>query len=270
MSSVTAGVEMPQVDVVVLAGGVTSPEDPMYAVLGPRPKSLLPLAERPMIAYVLEALTASPQVRRVAVVGLPSDAGTTLGEGYLPVPDQGGIVSNALAGIRSLANGSPDQLILICTADAPLLSPDTFQALLAAAAPYDASFYYPVVSRETMEAAFPNARRTYGRLREGELTGGNVALVKAGIAESHIPFWEALTEARKHPLRLARIIGPLVVLKALLRLLSVRDVERRAQKKIGLRVLAVSMDRAEIAMDIDKPHQIDIVLPLLATQRSSE
>jgi CTP:molybdopterin cytidylyltransferase MocA len=210
-------------------------------------------------------------VDRIVVVGLPAAAATMLDRQVDHLRDQGGIIRNALAGVRRLADREhPERLILLCTADAPLITVETLSALMIAAAPYDSAFYYPVVTRETMEAAFPGSRRTYGRLREGELSGGNAVLLKAEIAETHIPFWEALTEARKHPIRLARIVGPTLAVKALLRRVSIGDVERRTAKKLGLSVQAVLMTRPEIAMDVDKPHQLEMVQSLLNTGRTND
>lgn len=60
-------------DAVVLAGG--SPDDPLAARYGVAAKTLVPVHGRPMVAYTLEALRATPEVGRVVYVGPVPEGG---------------------------------------------------------------------------------------------------------------------------------------------------------------------------------------------------
>ena len=57
-------------DAVVLAGGIPREGEPLYPVSQGCPKSLLKVAGKPMVQWVLDALAAAKHVRRIFVVGL--------------------------------------------------------------------------------------------------------------------------------------------------------------------------------------------------------
>ena len=65
-------------DAIVLAGGPVSPADPLYPFAQGRPKAFLPLAGRPMLAWVLDGLAASRWIKRAWVVGVTEAAGWQL------------------------------------------------------------------------------------------------------------------------------------------------------------------------------------------------
>ncbi len=242
---------------VVLAGGVAAPGDPLFALARGGPKSLIDLRGRPLIDYTLAALEAAPAIADVVVVGVPPASILPARRIAVRLPDQGSLVRNALAGLRWTREQQPDaSAVLLCTADLPLLTPALVGAFLAMCSPPRHDLYYPIVSRAVMEAAFPAARRTYARLRDGEFAGGDMALIHPRLLDSDPGFWEALTGARKHPLRLAGVVGLTILLKAALGRLTVRDVETRAARRLGLSVRAVEVPHAELAMDVDKPHQL--------------
>ncbi len=57
-------------DAIVLAGGIPQPDDPLYAYTQGKPKPLLEIAGKPMLQWVLNALSASDHVDNVVIVGL--------------------------------------------------------------------------------------------------------------------------------------------------------------------------------------------------------
>ena len=64
-------------DAVVLAGGIPSPEDPLYNYTQGRSKALVDIAGAPMVQWVLNALGGAISVDHVLVVGLDQDCGLT-------------------------------------------------------------------------------------------------------------------------------------------------------------------------------------------------
>jgi hypothetical protein len=71
--------------------------------------------------------------------------------------------------------------------------------------------------------------------------------------------WDALSNARKHAWQIARQVGIMVLLKLLTRQLSIGDIEKLATRLTGHQAKVLLNPYAEMAMDGDKPHQIDLL-----------
>ena len=76
-------------DALVTAGGSITPDDPLYAYGQDIPKSLLDVAGKPMVQWVLDALDQAGSVSRITVVGLSPDCGIHAAKLVDYVPDQG-------------------------------------------------------------------------------------------------------------------------------------------------------------------------------------
>ena len=70
--------------------------------------------------------------------------------------------------------------------------------------------------------------------------------------------WEDLIGSRKNALKQALRIGLGTLVKLLLRRLSLAEAEERVAKAMGLTGRAVLVRHAELAMDVDKPFQLEI------------
>jgi hypothetical protein len=110
-----------------------------------------------------------------------------------------------------------------------------------------------------MESRFPQSNRTYIKLKGLEIAGGDIAMVHAELADHHHELWTAMTNARKHARKLARIVGIRFMLKLLLRRLSIAEIEETGQRIIERPVKIILNPDAEVAMDADKPHQVDLL-----------
>ena len=64
-------------DAIVTAGGIPKPEDPLYANTPGAPKAMLEIAGKPMIQWVLDALSDSKHITQVIVIGLEKECGIT-------------------------------------------------------------------------------------------------------------------------------------------------------------------------------------------------
>lgn len=253
--------------VVIIAGGVPRAEDPLFAYTQGASKALIDLHGRPMIEYVIQSLQGSEWVGDLAIVGLPPE---TVLDTLRPVrflPDQNSLVGNGLAGISYFVKHHQAKQLLLCAADIPLLTSPIVNQFMAACQPFDHALYYPITPKQTMENHFPGASRTYSHLREGDFAGGDLILVKTEIAGTNPALWHTLANARKYPWKMARTIGFDILLKFLLHRLSIHDVETKASKLIGLPVKAILFPQPELAMDADKPHQIELVRNEISKQK---
>ncbi len=247
-----------EVDAAVLAGGEREPGLPP----GVPNKAFLRVAGKPLVERVVDALRATPQVRRVVVVA-PDPVPEHLARlCHRVLPDQGSLLANVEAAVAALPDAS---WVLACAADLPLLSPQAVAHFLEACAARPADFYYGIVRREDLEARFPGARKTFVRVREGSFTGSSLVLLRPDVLERVRPLVGHATEARKNPARLAALLGSAYVVKYLTGRLAVADVERRAFELTGLRGAAVVCPDPEVALDVDvgKPENVELAERLL-------
>jgi molybdopterin-guanine dinucleotide biosynthesis protein A len=242
-------------DVVVLAG--TSKASELTSCEQVDNKAFILIEGRPLLAFVLEALRAAPEVGRIAVVG-PRERLTHLIGEYeaLLVQETDTIPGNILAGYRAL---QPKKHFLLATADIPLLSAAALADFLERTKPCLYDFYYPIVARKDSERCFPGVVRTYVALREGTFTGGNIFLLNPDKVEEAMPRFHRFIAWRKSPLKLAGILGPLFILKFLTRRLSIGEVERCLANLFGISGKAIISGYAEISTDVDKLSDLELV-----------
>lgn len=244
----------------VMAGGQVEPDDPLYAYTNGQPKALIDINGRPMLAYVLEALAGSRYVDQIVVVGLAEGLETSFEKPVAYLPDQGSLIQNVLAGIRWLREREPDVgYLLLASADIPTLTSDIVDDFVASCQPLTCALYYTGVTQATMEARFPQSARTYVRLKGLHVAGGDLVIAHAGLTDSHHDLWAALHQARKHAWKLARLIGIRTLLKFLTRRLSVADIETLGMQIFNRPIRIVLSPHAELAMDADKPAQIELL-----------
>ena len=229
---------------VLLAGGRA--EDPLARAFGAPSKGFVPLAGRPMAAWVAEALRAGG-VKRLVLVA--PEAAPSLSEDAR-ISDRGSLLENVAAGLRAAGAGP----VLVAAADAPLIPAEAVR-FVARAEP-GAAFVYPIVPRAAVEARWPGMRRTYARLKEGSFTGGNLMRLDPELFFEAEPLIARLIALRKRPLALARLVGLDVLVKLLIGRLSVAELEARAERIIQVPVKAVVAAYPEIGVDADKPEDL--------------
>ena len=248
-------------DCVVVAGGTPGPDDPLYEYTQGKPKALLEMEGRTMLERVMDALQTADGVERIVVVGLDGDMGMQFlrpADHYLP--DNGSMVANVLAGIEWLRQDKPDiDFVLFCTSDVPTITGPIVDEFINRCQPFDRGIYYILVTKEAMEARFPDSKRTYVKFKGVDAAGGDMAVARVELADSHQELWETLSNARKHAWKLARIVGFSTLIKYLTHQLSLDDVERKASSIVDEPVQIVIDPPAELAMDVDKPEQVDML-----------
>ncbi|HEY4690838.1 MAG TPA: NTP transferase domain-containing protein [Anaerolineae bacterium] len=248
-------------DAIVIAGHTPGKIDALLEYAGAENKAFIPIAGKPMIQWVIDALAGSRHVDRLCVVGLDESCGIDFGpKPVLFVPDQGRLTKNLWIGAQRILPDTPDRdHILVCACDIPLITTaivDDHIAMMLAT-PHD--LYYTIVDRATMLARFPASRRTYTHVRDGAFCGGDLNMASSKVIETNKELWDDLLEARKSALRQAMRVGVWTLFQLATRTLSIAAAERRAEKILGVKCRAVHTPHAEIGMDVDKPFQLDIV-----------
>ena len=118
-----------------------------------------------------------------------------------------------------------------------------------------------------MEARFPGSRRTYTKLKDIELCGADVHVSHVSMATDHLDMWEQLIGNRKSPLKQARIIGLGTFFKVVTKRITLDDLVETVSKRIGIKGRAIQFPFAEPCMDVDKPHQLEMLREDLVKQQ---
>ncbi len=88
--------------------------------------------------------------------------------------------------------------------------------------------------------------------RAAAYSGANLFLLASPKVAPAIALWRAVEQDRKKGWRLLSALGPVVLLGAVLRLLTLDQVLARVGAKLGLRIQAVEMADPLAAVDVDK------------------
>jgi hypothetical protein len=92
-----------------------------------------------------------------------------------------------------------------------------------------------------------------------DLCGADINASHVRMATEHLDTWEELIGKRKSPLKQAATIGLGILILMVLRQLTLDDLVTRVSARIGIRGKAVVWPWAEAGMDVDKPHQLQIM-----------
>ena len=258
-------------DAIVTAGGIPQPQDPLYSYSHGNSKALIDVAGKPMIQWVLDALGDAKHVDNVIVMGLSPKSGVTCKKPLYFLSNQGRMLANIVTGVKkSLELDADNEYVLIVSSDIPTLKPEMVDWLVDTCMQTDDDLYYGVCKREVMEKRFPDSKRTYTKLKGVEVCGSDISVSHISMATEHLDMWESLIGTRKSPLKQASMIGLDTFFQVFTRSITLEDLATKISKRIGIQGRAIIWPHAEPCMDVDKPHQLELLRADLAnTQRKS-
>lgn len=249
-------------DALVIAGGIPKPEEPLYEYTQGSAKALLDIAGKPMVQWVLDALGSAKNVDNVIIIGLEDAEGITCAKPTYHIPNQGRMLANIVAGIEKMREINPkSEYVIVTSADIPALTGEMVDWLVDTAQQSRHDIYYGVVKREVMEKRYPGSNRTYTKLADMEVCGADVHIAHHTMTTDpeHLAMWEVLIGRRKNPFKQAAAVGFWTLVLLLLGRLSLKAAVERATRKLNIHARALVWDYAEAAMDVDKPHQYEIL-----------
>lgn len=247
---------------IISAGGTVKEDDLLADLLKPgERKALLPIAGRAMIQWEIDAINKVSSIANIIIIGLTESDGLSSADKPLYyIPDAGGLIDNIKAGANKSLELNPDfDKTLWFSSDVPLIQPEIIEWLLHQADISDHEVYYPIIEKTVMETRFPGSKRSYTRLKDKQVCGGDFGIFKPRVAANTHPALQKISEARKSTFKQARLVG----LRPLFSLVFHRMTEDKAamyiKKQLGLDLQFANCPYAEAGMDVDKPFQYDIV-----------
>ncbi|KPF62496.1 NTP transferase domain-containing protein [Porphyrobacter sp. AAP60] len=241
--------------------------DRLAGHFGLEAKALIPVAGEAMLGRVLHALSATPQIARIIIMGQSASEvladpalAWAAGDARIEARVSGSTISGSvLAAIDDPAIGLP---VLLTTADNVMLTPGTVTEFIAAAGDSDVSV--AMVERSRLEAAVGPNRRTWLTFKDGAYTGANLFALTAPAAANVLRFWERVEQDRKSVLRLAAHFGPVLMVRLLARRLTVHGALAAAGAKLGATAAPVLLSDGRMGVDVDKPEDHVLAERLLA------
>ena len=245
---------MEQYNVVILAGG-RCPW--LKEVAGTDVRCLAKINGKRMLDYIVEAIHESGRVKRILLaIDATVLAGEELPEGVELCEAAQDLPSTADKAVAAL--GYKGKVLFICD-DIPFIHGTAINDFIdKCEARPGGNSYYPLIPKEVCEAAFPNAKRTYARTKEGLFTGGNIMMMDAEVIPTALAKGREIFSKRKKPLELVKMLGVGFILKFLFHRLTLDDVEKRGSLVVGFNGKAVISSFAEVGMDIDKPEDYEL------------
>jgi molybdopterin-guanine dinucleotide biosynthesis protein A len=245
-----------KINVLLLAGGKSKIS--LRKFTGKESKALIEIGphRKPMILYIIEALKKSKYTDKIIIAGPEEVQKLTKDLVYLSIFDGQTIPDTLKSGILPLKK---DPLILISTCDAPLITAKHIDYFIEECYRWPGfDIYYPIIDKEIYQKSFPSSdlRRVYANLVEGTFTGGNIILINPRIITDFADTINDFIYFRKHPLKIARILGAQITAKYLRKYLSIQDLEKKVSELLeGYKGKAI-LSPPEIALDIDKPRHL--------------
>ncbi len=238
----------------ILLAGDRPGGDPLARHFGVERKALVAVAGRTMLGRVAATLLAAPQIRRVVILAqdpqalMVGDAADLAADPRVVLAPSGRGIASSIAAIAGSAT-APFPL-LVTTADHVLLTEAMLAEFFAEAGDCDAAF--GVGERGTMEASYPDSRRTWLRFPDGDYSGANLFALRNVRVATALTLWEGYEQDRKQPWKLFARFGPHLLVRALTRTISFPAAVRRAGARLSLRVKPIVLSAAEAMIDVDK------------------
>jgi len=267
-----------RVDAVVLAGGLN--KIPLSNGQTPDYTALIPFQERASLCYTLDALQHLPQVGRICVVGpeealRPAIGAQALRLSFVPAGET--LIESIYRGLEHFSDAP---LVMLISADAPLITPAAIQAFLINCqrieSDYTENLYLPVVPQRCFTGAYAPIVTGFSRFRDVTIRYGNLMLADPRLLLNPqvTRRMNALYRSRQHPITTALTIGLGVGLSYVLgvhlwHLLALDQMSRLASKRFGLGLIPVMMDYPEISIDVDEPTDYAFVAERLTNQPSA-
>ena len=162
--------------------------------------------------------------------------------------------------LNSIMEINPDaQKVLVVSSDIPTITPEMVDWCVDTADQTEHEVYYNVITRQVMEARFPESNRSYVRLKDLEVCGGDMNVIHTGLITENNELWVRVVAARKNALKQALLVGIDNLILLLMRAIDLESAVQRVSKRLNIKGKAIQCPYAEIGMDVDKPHQLQIV-----------
>ena len=167
-----------------------------------------------------------------------------------------------MAGIEKLGRFP----ILLTAGDHALLTPAIVEDFCNRASQQDADLVFGLAPYALVREAYPDSKRTVLRFSDGAWCGTNLFAILTREGKAGPAFWSSVEADRKRPWRMARKIGPGLILKFFLGRLTLESVLQALSRAMGCRVGCVVIENPRVAVDVDSVADRDLAEKILLAE----
>jgi len=252
----------------LLLAGQRPGVDPLAAHFGETWKALVPVRGQTMLSRVARTLLDCPSIDRIIVLAQAPSALTATSDTAWLAREPRIEFSASMASISQSVAGAAGTLapwpVLVTTADHALLTPAMVEDFIAGVG--DADVAVALVERANLLGRYPGNKRTWLKFRGGAYSGANLFALTGARARAALELWAGVEQDRKKGWKLVSAFGPLLLLRALTRTMSLRAGLAAAGRQLGLRALPVVLRQPEAAIDVDKPADHELAESILSAR----
>lgn len=259
---------MPEpVTVILLAGQRAGARNPLAERAGVSHKCLVPIRGKPLLAHVLETVTALPAVKEIRISVEP-EASAELRPLLAAYEGRGApirLVSSQPKLIDSVVAAAEDDPgpFLITTADNVLVTPAAAAQIRRGMARADGIF--ALARKEDVLAAHPQGQRGFYRLRDGEFANCNIyGLANRKTFPVAADIFAGGGQFMKSVGRMIAAFGLHNIVLLRLGAFDVKGAMRRLSRRTGIAIEATIFTDGSLAIDVDNERTYAVCEELLA------
>ncbi len=233
-------------------------------------KALIPFLGKHLIEWQLEALSRSPYVEGLYLLGLTEeDIRFNFPVHYVPVSTTALFADKLVTGMEylSAAGKTPNQVV-VSSSDAPGIQTSDINLFFKGLAQnQDSDFVLSLVPETIIEAAFPDSRRVVLRFTDHKVIPGELYALSPHAIHIGYGLVASISQRRREINRKVRKINAapvirllaqnpqmwLVIIKYLFARASMKDAEHAFSKAFGGKTRGVIIPDAGFGMDMDLP-----------------
>lgn len=251
---------------IVLAGDRAANDE--MAGTFPGRKALLDINGKPMIGYVLDAAERAKTIADIYVVANDvkdiEQGLQAAGRNVRRIRFIEGDVSPVRSVLKTVETLKPPLPVLVMTGDNPLLNAPVIEDFCKRSlSEAGADVTFALATKSALEARYPGGRRTFVKLKGEAYSGCNLYTLMTDKALEAARYWLSVEKDRKRTLAMVRGLGFGTFLRVLTRTITLDEALRRVSPTLGAEVRAVLAAEPRIAIDVDRPHQADMVRDIL-------
>ncbi|OCC22469.1 spore coat biosynthesis protein F [Croceicoccus estronivorus] len=259
------------VTAVVLAGRRNGALDPLAERAGVPLKCLVPIAGRPLIAHVIEALAASPHISAIRIVidnpALLNNVGICArllrDRRLTAIKAEFNLADSVLAAAEGAAFP-----LLVTTADNVLLTPQAVGQFVTGARKAGNGAAVAFARQASVLAAHPEGQRRFYRFADDGYSNCNTYWLGARTALAAAETFRSGGQFAKYPKRILGAFGLANLVRFKFGIGSLADNFERFSGRFGFPIVPVVLGDGATAIDVDNARTFDIAEELLAARTS--